>query len=266
MVTRLLESLGLFVGWRQQSDNESLFFIALNDWLLSQAGGAWDHPEPIRLLRGNRDVRTLAADYLALSVRSPRALSYLGPKRFLRHRRIDRLPARWGWKDPRNTYTLPIWLDVFPKAKVIHVCRHGVDVAHSLKVRHARILSARGARYRRLRWLYLLHAKRVGFTTSLRCAELEGGFTLWEEYVGEGRAQVRTRGALGIEVRYEDFLENPRRALRELADFCELDARPDEIEALCGQVRPDRAYAYRRSPDLLAFAESAKKRLAAFDY
>ena len=41
-------------------------------------------------------------------------------------------PINWGWKDPRTTITFPIWLQVFPKAKILHILRNGVDVAISI--------------------------------------------------------------------------------------------------------------------------------------
>jgi len=51
MAARLLERLGVFMGWRKDSNHEADFFRHANEWLLSQAGGAWDHPEPVRTLR-----------------------------------------------------------------------------------------------------------------------------------------------------------------------------------------------------------------------
>jgi hypothetical protein len=44
----------------------------------------------------------------------------------------------WGWKDPRNSITLPVWLKLFPDARVIHIVRNGVDVAESLYRRQQR--------------------------------------------------------------------------------------------------------------------------------
>ncbi len=40
-----------------------------------------------------------------------------------RYKRTNGLKA-WGWKDPRNTFTLPMWLSIFPKARVLHVLRN----------------------------------------------------------------------------------------------------------------------------------------------
>lgn len=266
MVTRLLERLGLFVGWRKQRDHEALFFLGLNEWLLSQCGGAWDHPEPIRHLIGNPDARALVTDYLAVSLRSPRSVSFLGPGRFLRYRSPMALPAPWGFKDPRTTFTLPIWLDLFPEARVVYVCRHGVDVAASLKARQEALLRRRRERYRRLRPTYRIRPKQVGFTVGLRCATLGEGLELWEAYMRAGRGALLERGDRGLEVRYEDMLADPAVVLERLGSFCGLAPTPERCGELVRDIRPDRAFAYRSEPEQVDFAESVKDRLAAFGY
>jgi hypothetical protein len=266
MLTSLLEGLGLFFGWRKEGNHEAIFFQGLNDWLLSQAGGAWDHPEPIRHLLAHDDARALVHDYLEFSVRAPRAASFLGPVRYLRHRTPAALPFPWGWKDPRTTFTLPLWLDLYPGARVLHVRRHGVDVADSLERRQRSYLHQQRERYFRLRPTYALRSKRAGFTVGLRCASLGEGFDLWETYLREGRAQVRARGPLGLEVKYEDFLAEPERSLLEVAGFCGLEPSRERCAALVEGVRADRAYSYRTTPELAAFADTVKERLAEFGY
>lgn len=266
LVARLLEEMGLFVGWRKQDDHEALFFLALNNWLLEQAGGRWDHPEPVEDLIDEGPVRELVVDYLRFSLRSPRAVSFLGPGRYLRYRTPEALTMPWGFKDPRTTFTLPIWLDLFPNARVVHVFRHGVDVAESLRRRHERILASWRERYRTLRWTYRFRSKQSSFTTSVRCANLERGFALWEAYLRRARSAVQSVGERGTELRYEDFLSSPLEVLGKLAEFCELPASQGEIDRLAGQVRGERALAYRQRPELLDFAESHAESLESFGY
>lgn len=47
-----------------------------------------------------------------------------------------KINQNWGWKDPRNTLTLKMWLSVFPNAQVIYVKRDAQAIAQSLKKRN----------------------------------------------------------------------------------------------------------------------------------
>lgn len=268
MVARLLEELGLFVGERKMADHEPYFFLGLNDWMLRQSGGAWDQPEPIRHLLGNDEVRALSRDYIRSLMETPRVISFLGWRNYRRYRTPWNLDFPWGWKDPRNTYTLPLWLDLFPNAKVIHIYRHGVDVASSLKVRTDRALGrAKVSHERRRKFrLYGLQPKRGGFTGSLRCASLEGGFGLWENYLTEARKHVLNLGERAMELRYEYFLSEPYESLAQLARFCELPVDSAKITEVAGHVRKGRSYAYLENPELRAFAKERPERLKAWGY
>ena len=266
MLTRLLEGIGLFVGWRKQSDHEALFFLTLNQWLLSLCGGAWERPEAIRDLECHAEARRFARDYLEVSLRSGRSLSFLGPGRWLRHRNVAALSDPWGWKDPRNTFTLPLWLDLFPDARVLHVYRHGVDVAQSLRRRQRGVVRQRHERFHKLRRTYWFRAKQVGPSVGLRCASLAEGFALWESYLRQGREQVRARGELGLEISYESFLAEPAQTLAEVAGFCGLDVDRARCSRAVNGVRSDRRLAYRSDPELVAFAEAVKDRLALHGY
>ena len=42
----------------------------------------------------------------------------------------------WGWKDPRNSLTLPFWEDLLPGMKTLIMVRNPLEVAHSMKERN----------------------------------------------------------------------------------------------------------------------------------
>lgn len=264
MISRILERLGLFTGAQKQRDHEALFFLNLNDWLMSQCGGAWDHPQPIHDLIAHGEAKRMALDYIRFIMKTPRVASYMGWKNYLRHGSPERLDFPWGWKDPRNTFTLPFWLEIFPEAKVIHIYRNGVDVANSLCVRERARFNSRVQpiydSYMKL--LYVIRPKKGGFADSLRCSTLEGGFSLWEEYLHEARSQVARLRDRAIEVKYEEFVTNPSETLRCLAKFCGL---PENGAAADG-IRKTRAYAYKDAPQLGTFAEQVSARLKTYGY
>lgn len=266
MITRMLEELGLFVGKKKEPNHEALFFQNINKWLLYQSGGRWDYPGPIYQLLKNREVKALVLDYIQNLMKTPRVVSFLGWKKYLQYRTPLNLDIPWGWKDPRNTYTLPIWLELFPDAKVINIYRHGVDVANSLKIRQDKAFANGGIAYKKRNPLYFFIPKRGRFTDSVRCTSLEGGFSLWEEYFKEARAHVNKLGEQCMEIKYEDFVSGPCEILKDLTTHCKLPTNETSIAKLTGMIQKERAYAYQGTPELKAFADSVAIRLKANGY
>src|SRR6266487_2008485 len=127
MVTRFLHRCGLELGPESdlmppQADNpegfwEHLGFVALNDKLLAALGGAWDlPPRPDESFTGPQ----------------------LNPLRLKARLLIERFESArvWGWKDPRNSLTLPFWQDLLPGLKTLIVVRNPLEVAYSMRERN----------------------------------------------------------------------------------------------------------------------------------
>ncbi len=195
MLTRLLHVCGLYLGPKDelmpaQADNpdgfwEHLGFAALNDELLNELGGAWDLP----------------------------------PKtdETFEHARLDRLRMKaqlliepfnsaglWGWKDPRNSLTLPFWQDLLPGVKTLIMVRNPLEVAHSMKERN-------GASY-------------------------SFGLRLWEIY---NKRLIETASKQERLVTYYDlFFENAEAELRRIAHFTGLpDSEVQKAAALVTKRR-----------------------------
>jgi hypothetical protein len=269
MITRLLETIGLFVGKRKEGNHEAMFFHRINEWLISQCGGFWDHPEPIHELIENMDIRASVTNYIdRYLLQSPRTIGFLGWRKYLRYGNLYDLDFPWGWKSPLNTYTLPLWLDLFPDARVIHIYRHGVDVAQSLRIRGRRQMRPTRLQqvYYDLPFLHWIRPKPGSFIESVRCDSLEGGLSLWEVYLSEARRHIGPMGEQAIEVKYEDFLVEPTQTLKGLAAFCGVTAGHTTVDQVANRVQTDRAYAYRRDPELRAFADQVANRLVAQSY
>ena len=115
MLTRLLHRCGLYLGPKDalmpaQADNpdgfwEHLGFVALNDELLGALGGAWDLPPKTdeNLSDERLDTLRMKARLLIEGFHSAQI---------------------WGWKDPRNSLTLPFWEDLLPGLKTLIIVRN----------------------------------------------------------------------------------------------------------------------------------------------
>ncbi len=154
MLARILDRAGIYMGYDLTKNHESLYFQKINASWMEEEKFTWDNPG----IPHNAD------------------LKLFNNFSFLRHySRIKKQPLKpfsflssdsWGWKDPRNTFTLSQWMKIFPKAKVIHIYRNGMDVAISL--------------YRRnLNFDYSDKWHSVRLENKLQ------GLKLWEEYAAQ---------------------------------------------------------------------------------
>jgi GT2 family glycosyltransferase/glycosyltransferase involved in cell wall biosynthesis len=127
MLAKLLHNCGLYLGPENQlmpaqADNpdgfwEHLGFVALNDKLLNEIGGAWDLPP-----RPNENFKHPRLDPLRIKAR-------LLIEGFAS-------ASAWGWKDPRNSLTLPFWQGLLPKLKTVIIVRNPLEVAYSMRARN----------------------------------------------------------------------------------------------------------------------------------
>ena len=256
MIARLLDELGLFQGSELQEDHESVWFLEINDLLLRRVNATWDHPEPIVEFLQNPDAFDLTRRCLADDLSSSRSRQFLGLKWSQPGRSLLNYDQPWGWKDPRTLFTLPLWLDLFPGAKLVYIIRNGVDVASSLRVREKRELERRRREFdskpaagNRSR------LERAGFKGSARCLTLEGGFSLWEEYVGRAEELLASVPNETHVIRYETFLANPAQPLAELARFCGVESGEAAVRETIGRVgvNATRANAYAADPEVRDF-------------
>ena len=255
LLVDVLDKLGVFMGDDRQADSESVTFMLINEGILHECGAFWCEPMSAHfvLSHGDTAAQLAAGAREALAARLER---YAG-------RRALKLPA-FGWKDPRNTFTLPVWKQVFPNLRVIHIVRHGVDVAASLSRRHAEALrAATGESIPRALTVIRDHA--LGILSSRRGWTLAEALTMWEQYVEKAREESAALGPRALEVRYEELLTQPDRVISAVATFCGV-AAPAQHAALLGGLEASRAFAYRREPELASFAESMREVLARYGY
>lgn len=264
VLASVLNELGLFTGARLEENHEATFFLSLNNWLLRQAGAAWDHPEPFEAFLRYSDLVDARAAQLARILTTPRAAEYLGVARYLRHRDVAKLNVPWGWKDPRNTYTIPVWLKLFPEAKLLVIHRHGADVASSLTIRAQRLRRELAASPLTMGgWHLRLPVSNNSFS---RCLDIEESMRLWERYCATADRHAEALGTRALILKYEEFLASPARELRRVVAFAGLASSDEAIERAEQKLIPEKAFKYRESSAMVSFAERHRPRLEAFGY
>jgi len=261
MIARLLEALGLFQGSELQEDHESIWFLELNDLLLRRVNAAWDQPEAICSFLENPEAFDLTLRCLEDDLASSRTRAFLGKKWSLKSASLLSYGQPWGWKDPRTLFTLPLWLALFPGARLVYIVRNGVDVAASLRAREVRELERRrrefdakpavGGRFR---------LQRAGFKGSARCLSLEGAFSLWEQYVAQAERALEGSAQAAHRIRFESFLAEPAAELEELARFCQINSDKSAVQQAIARVgvNAKRANAFVADPTIRDFHQRVR--------
>lgn len=123
-LAKVLERSGIFMGQIKDPNFEAMHFLSENQKALWAANFDWHKPGiPGREHWTQFDAQTLYREHFKLNGRLARLKQNLKNE-------------DWGWKDPRNTFTLAMWLEMFPKARVIHMYRNADDVVRSLQQRN----------------------------------------------------------------------------------------------------------------------------------
>lgn len=251
LLSRLLAEMGVHMGADTTGQTaESVFFRDLNNSILEQASANWFEPEPSGNRIEDKGWQEAACTRLEEAIRSNLFGQYVGHDKHVQSQ-------QWGWKDPRNTITLPLWLRLFPGAKVIHIVRNGVDVANSLVERDRRtgLHSFRSKLKRAARSLYRSpdELNRAPFRN------LQEAFDLWVSYLAFAD---RWTGLLSTDhlltLRFEDFAFDAVGTLDQVRLFLELPQDLESIRKIAGSIRSDRAFAWEQDPVLTEFFESCR--------
>jgi hypothetical protein len=191
MVTNLLEKSGLYLGDQLMPPSpanpkgyfENSRITYLNEDILTSCGGSWDKIPVIE-------------DWdPTISRFQERALDTLEP---LRNRGWE-----WGWKDPRNTITLPFWHRLVEDLKLVFVVRSPMEVAQSLYQRYGK--------------------------------PIPEGIELCVHYIQLGLANTANR--LRIFTFYEDYFTNPEQEVAKLIQFCQLKKTTSPAQVVDTRLR-----------------------------
>jgi hypothetical protein len=216
-----LELLGLQIGQRLDSHRESKALQHLHESYLQRLGATWYRPAPfldwVQTPAGERD----CLEYLSKGIwrEFARIFGYRNnPKGLWLLTRL-KLGAAWGWKEPRTTLFAPLWLQLFPEARVIDVIRHPLAVAMSIRRREMKFRAA-------------------GDPPTPKLDELDYCLRLALTYVELGE-RLASQTSHYRRVRFEEIQANPSRALEELADFCGLHPSSARLNKSAASIRPE---------------------------
>jgi hypothetical protein len=207
MVARLLQACGLFLGREKElgfdSNNgeshfENVKFVELNDQILGRLGGSWNNPPKF------------PAGWEA----APQVESLTKQAKKL----IKRLSVQdyWGWKDPRNSLTLPFWRRIVPDLGLVICLRNPLEVAHSLRKR----------------------GDLIGIPS----------FQLWLTYYRELLSAMPHQQR--VVTHYESYFQDPNTELRRVAHKIGMELPDDVISRACSHISDDLRHHRKKTTEL----------------
>ena len=185
LVAKVLEKAGIFMGVVKDHNYEAMHFLSLNQQSLWAAGANWLDP------------KVPAPEYWKTL---PKEILFY--EHFKIYSRIQKIllrlrSPRWGWKDPRNTFTLPMWLALYPEAKVLHITRNTEEIIKSLATRN----------------------RVLGEVHDPRLDDEAFNHTLSQKYLEQARSYAITLGSQYHEIDYAEILNLSQEKIGALEKF-----------------------------------------------
>lgn len=214
LMTRFLNLCGLYLGREDQLlgagpgnadghwEHEGL--MQVNESLLAEFGGGWDLPPDLHRID----------DMARLARHADAARAHLTG--FVGH-------EPWGWKDPRNSLTLPFWRAVIGEVRVVWCVRNPLEVALSLRARNG---------------------SSVAF-----------GLALWASY-SAALLRSTTDGARVV-THYERYHSDPVREVARVAAWLGLPKGAAELDLVARALRPELRHSRFTTADLVEVGVSA---------
>ncbi len=253
LLVKVLQELGVFMGSDFEENNESMFFNKINDWMLFQAGASWDNPENFNYI--SNDFKALMAEIVENRLNTIHLKKYLGNGK----RSLNESDFIWGWKDPRNTFTLDVWKEIFPEARIIHIYRNPVDVISSLIKREASKITVTGnptkTGIKKKYFGFKLPQERL-FYHSFKSLDIQAAYNMWKEYVEKALKVEKSSSTLNIS--YENLIENSLETCNAISTFCNIDKEHKNLERLVQGFDQSRKFAFTKEEELKEFYEIIK--------
>ncbi len=249
MLTKTLQQAGLFMGEDRDPNDESLFFLEFNNWILEQVHATWDFPEPYEY--ANDTIKKYIIDIYKARVKSKAIQKYWGIKKYIKYTKLQAINIPWGWKDPRNSLTIDIWKSIYPNAKIIHIYRNPIDVAYSLKQRaleeEHNFIKQKNFNPKK----YQLLERNLRYTGSFRIMDMQHGYELWKHYVSKSMKEMQA-----LHIKYEELLSHPKDQLTSIFNYLGIDVSQEQTISFSQSFNQNRKYAFINNKELVDFYKS----------
>ena len=210
MVARLLHQCGVYLGEDKDlippaEDNPEGFwehagFRQINEEILKTFGGNWDMPP---VFKDNWENSSY--------------LNFIRPQVSDLINQFSKINI-WGWKDPRNSLTLPYWKSLFPELKIVICLRNPHDVYRSLE--------------------------RRGYSSSVF------SYNLWLSYYQKLLAAADP--GTFVVTHFESYFNDPRSEIQRVLNFIGVECPKEVVDDACSTISSGLRNNHSSISDLLA--------------
>lgn len=186
LLAKVLERSGIFMGVVKDHNFEAMHFLSLNQQSLWSAGFDWHKPG------------VPSSEHWKLYPKNELYKEHFKLKgRWAYYRNLLKNPA-WGFKDPRTTFTLEMWLSIYPNARVIYLSRNPEAIVKSLQMRNS----------------------RKGEVQVPELVSKDFCLELCEKYQSQAASYANALQGNYLQISYEELLARDEKSISALSKFC----------------------------------------------
>ncbi|MBI65408.1 MAG: hypothetical protein CMG64_03865 [Candidatus Marinimicrobia bacterium] len=243
LLSRILDDQGVFMGYKKEENNESIFFLKLNQWILSLGGCSWDNPCNLNHLYNKQ----IIIDRMNQIIDSRLNFLYHGYLNILSKKSFYKMTNHWGWKDPRNTFTVEFWFSLFPDAKIINIYRNPLAVSNSLLIRQNKLIEKDKEKKIKLKnkiasLLPIFHSSVLSSTI---LNDINDCLLLYKKYQDMDIKNSNKYSNQYLSVCYEDLILNSDVVLGRVFKYLNVDVDYFKLEKMKNKFNPKRINAYK---------------------
>ena len=223
LISKILLKNNVSLGSQLDINYESIYFQRINKWIMSCNGSSWDNPKSFNKLN-DADIHIFKNKLEGtLNNRISNAF-YFGYFNFLFNHSFLNLKSPWGWKDPSNTFTAIIWKKIFPNMKIVNIIRDPLSVCNSLLLRQSTLRGADSKFSKNILpfFLPLLSVNRGNVLSSFNIKNINDCLDLYKKYLKQMKINEEKFGDNLFNLKYEELLDNPKKSIQRICDFCEI--------------------------------------------
>ena len=249
LIVKILREKNVFIGSKLDENLESVFFQRINKWILSCVGSSWDNPQSISYLDvGNINLLKNRITKV-LDNRIAKTL-YFGMSNICFNKNFFKQSSNWLWKDPVNTFTLPVWMKIFPDCKVVNISRHPLDVSISLIKREERLKKIdKKSEFPNIISLILplLSIVKGDVLSSLNLKTIDDALALYKKYYNQIEYNSNQYKNI-FNIKFEDLVSNSDLVLTELFNFLDIQIKNEYLTNAEKNINKNRSLAYKNKP------------------